>query len=77
VEVTLLRQYIVMATRFEPSIRAASQFFAAFIGFNLSHIVGADPSIDIGKHKLFFLCLSVSLFLRFFFGSANHLWIET
>jgi hypothetical protein len=56
--------------RYETSIRSASQFFAALIGFNLKHILDAKPETGIGSHKIFFLCLSVFLFLRFFFVVA-------
>src|SRR5690349_13876561 len=61
--------------KFETSTRAASQFFAAFIGFSLKHILDARPDTAIGENRFFFLCVSVFLFLRFFFGSANHLWL--
>lgn len=59
--------------RYETSVRSASQFFAALIGFSLKHILDAKPDTGVGSHKIFFLCISVFLFLRFFFGSANHL----
>lgn len=63
-------------TRFELSVRAASQFFAAFVGFALTHILDAKPDSEIGQHKLLLLSVSTCLFLRLFFGSANHLWLE-
>ena len=59
---------------YETSVRSASQFFAALIGFSLKHILDAKSDTGIGSHKIYFLCISVFLFLRFFFGSANHLW---
>jgi hypothetical protein len=63
-------------TRFELSVRAASQFFAASVGFALTHILDAKPGTEIAQYKLLLLFASTCLFLRFFFGSANHLWIE-
>jgi hypothetical protein len=63
-------------TRFETAVRSATQFFAALIGFTLSHLLDAKPDTQIGHRKLVFLFISICLVLRFFFGSANHLWLE-
>jgi hypothetical protein len=63
-------------TRFETAVRSATQFFAALIGFTLSHLLDAKADTRIGHRKLIFLFIAICLVLRFFFGSANHLWLE-
>jgi hypothetical protein len=64
--------------RFENCVRSILAFFAALIGFGLKHILDADPNAygDIAVHRWQYFLVSVFLFLRFFLGSANHLWFE-
>ena len=62
----------------EPSIRAATIFFAALVGFGLKHLLDVTQwrAPEIYPHKLICFVLAVVLFLRFLLGSANHLWHE-
>jgi hypothetical protein len=64
--------------RFENCVRSILAFFAALIGFGLKHILDADPKAygDIVAHRWQYFLIAVLLFLRFFIGSANHLWFE-
>jgi hypothetical protein len=64
--------------RFENCVRSILAFFAALIGFGLKHILDADPKAygDIVAHRWQYFLVAVLLFLRFFIGSANHLWLR-
>ena len=73
-----LREDFEGRKRYEQSVRVATVFFSVVMGFGLKHILepptghGINPETD--RWACFFIALL--LFIRFLFGSANHLWDE-
>ncbi len=59
---------------YDATVRAITSFFAALIGFGLSHLLNAPG--DLAPQKTLLFLIAVLLFLRFLTGSANHLWLE-
>jgi len=59
----------------EPTLRVCTVFFSALVGFALTRFFRVDsPMPQVSRWPCFVTALL--LFLRFLFGSANHLWYE-
>lgn len=59
----------------EPTLRVCTVFFSALIGFALTRFFRIDSTIpEVSRWPCF--AAALLLFLRFLFGSANHLWYE-
>jgi hypothetical protein len=59
----------------EPTLRVCTVFFSALIGFALTRFFRVDsPMPQVMRWPCF--AAALLLFLRFLFGSANHLWYE-
>jgi hypothetical protein len=63
-------------TEYEPTTRVCTVFFSAVIGFGLNHLLQQTPPALIAADRWPCFILAFLLFLRFLFGSANHLWFE-
>jgi hypothetical protein len=61
---------------YEPTTRVCTVFFSAVIGFGLNHLLQQLPPVAIAADRWPCFILAFLLFLRFLFGSANHLWHE-
>lgn len=62
--------------QYESITRVCTVFFSAVIGFGLNHILQQQPPVPIAADRWPCFILAFLLFLRFLFGSANHLWFE-
>src|SRR5438046_919236 len=62
--------------RYEQSVRVFTVFFSALMGFALKRILENPAFSTLGNDRWACFLLALMLFLRFLFGSANHLWEE-
>jgi len=62
--------------QYDPTTRVCTVFFSALIGFGLNRLLQQQPPVPIAADRWPCFVLALLLFLRFLFGSANHLWFE-
>jgi hypothetical protein len=63
-------------TEYEPTSRVCTVFFSALIGFALNGLL-QQKDVEIAAYRWPCFILSLLLFLRILFGSANHIWYQT
>jgi hypothetical protein len=63
-------------TEYEPTSRVCTVFFSALIGFALNRLL-QQKDVEISMYRWPCFILSLLLFLRILFGSANHIWYQT